>query len=136
VTLLVYEGMTDPLVVLQSLDEHAQELDMLSKRLGHVETELEPITLEYEAFMGSYEEGLWEQHVAGAKLPSEAIRTRMAHRAMGADLLGAYMHLISERRRIEKRIQALKAIIDAKRSILSALKLELEAGGGGLRGGT
>ena len=36
----------------------------------------------------------------------------------------------NSRKRLEKRIGALKTAVDAQRSILSALKSELEAGGG------
>ena len=126
----------DPITVLHSLDAHARELDEISKILATVELELTPVTRQYEAFMADYDQGLWEQHVDGAKLPSEALRARMAHRAMNPELLGHYLGLVSTRKRLEKRISSLKAIVDAKRSILSALKTELEAGGGNLRGGS
>lgn len=119
--------MTDPGSVLAELDQRAAELDQLSRDFADVERKLEPVTEEYEAFMAAYEEGLWERHLEGEKFPPEALRTRMGHRAMSADLLGRYTQLNASRRRMEKRISTLKAIVEAKRSILSALKVEMEA---------
>lgn len=120
--------MTDPITVMGDLEAHALELDKLSKELAQVERDLEPVTREYEEFMGAYEEGLWHQHMdLGAKFPAEALRTRMGHRAMAPELLGSYMGLLGSRRRLEKRVSTLKSVVDAKRSILSALKVELEA---------
>lgn len=118
----------DPLTVLVDLQDHAKELDYLSKQLSKVERELEPVEQEHEAFRTAFEAGLWEQHVeAGAKFPAEGLRLRMAHQAMPAELLGRYVELMGSRRRLMQRIGTLKAVCDAKRSILSALKVELEA---------
>jgi hypothetical protein len=120
--------MTDPGHVLNDLYAHAAELDDLSKNLSEVERRLKVATDEYEEFMGAYEEGLWNRHVQdGEKFPAEALRARMGHRAMPPELLGKYTGLMSQRRRMEKRISALKAIVEAKRSVLSALKVEMEA---------
>jgi hypothetical protein len=123
----VTTAQVNPTGVIEVLGDHARELDQLSKRLSQVETELEPVALQYEEWMGAYEEGLWDHHIAGAKLPPEALRTRMAHRAMPPELLGAHTHLVNERRRLEKRISSLKAVVDAQRSLVSALRAELEA---------
>lgn len=120
--------MTDPGTVLVALDDHAAELDQLSKALADTERKLEPVTREYEEFMSAYEEGLWDRHVEGGeKFPAESLRTRMGHRAMPPELLGRYTSLMGSRKRIEKRVSTLKAIVEAKRSILSALKVEMEA---------
>ena len=119
--------LTDPTTVLGDLDLHAHELDDLSKDLAGVERKLVSVNDEYEAFMGAFEEGLWERHLEGEKFPPEALRTRMGHRAMDPELLGRYVALTSSRKRMEKRIGTLKAVVDAKRSILSALRAELEA---------
>lgn len=119
----------DPLTVLSDLDDHAKELDHLSKRLATVERELEPVEREHEAFRTAYEAGLWERHVAhGDKFPTgEGFRLRMAQQEMRVELLGRYVELHGERRRLTQRIGTLKAVVDAKRSVLSALKVELEA---------
>ena len=118
----------DPLSVMADLQAHARELDQLSKDLTKVERLLEPVEREYEIFRTSYEAGLWEQHVgAGAKFPAEGLRLRMAQQAMPPELLGRYVELMGSRRRLQQRISTLKAIVDAKRSIISALKAEMEA---------
>lgn len=120
--------MVDPHTVLFDLQDHAKELDHLSKRLAAVERELEPVEQEHEAFRTAYEAGLWERHVAhGDKFPAEGLRLRMAQREMRPELLGRYVELHGERRRLTQRIGTLKAVVDAKRSVLSALKTEMEA---------
>ena len=58
------------------------------------------------------------------------MRLKLAHKAMDPGVLGRYIGLLNSRKRLEKRIGALKSAVDAQRSILSALKSELEAGGG------
>ena len=126
--------MIDPIDVMIKLDAQASELDRLSKDLADVERRLEPVTMAYEDFIGSFEEGLWNRHVdQGDKLPSEALRLRMAHRAMPTDLLGRYSSLIASRKRMEKRIGSLKSEISARQSILSALREEMAASGSGIR---
>ena len=120
--------MIDPIMVMGDLDGYARELDTLSKELADVEDRLRPATLRYEKFMGDFEAGLWEAHVQdGDKFPREELCVRLAHRAMPPDVWGSYANLIAERKRMEKRIGSLKAIVDAKRSVLSALKTEMEA---------
>lgn len=106
----------------------AEELDNLSSLLAQVERDLEPVEQEYEKFMATHEIGLWTRHVDdGVKLPPERLRERMAHQEMPAELFGRYTALMKSRKRMEKRILALRAASDAQRSILSALKTELEA---------
>lgn len=105
----------------------AGELDKLSKELGETERTLVDVEAGYEKFLDEFETGLWDKHLEGGKLPPEVMRIRLAHRAMDAQLLEEYSAMIRKRKRLEKRIKALGAAIDAQRSILSALKLELEA---------
>jgi hypothetical protein len=111
------------------LDEKARELDDLSKKLGKVELELESAEEAYQKFVDDFELGLWRQHVDhGAKLPpTEKLRLKLAHEAMDPVVLGRYIGLKNRRDRIEKRIKSLGKTVDAQRSILSALKTELEA---------
>jgi hypothetical protein len=111
------------------LDEKARELDDLSKKLGKVELELESAEEDYQKFVDDFELGLWRQHVDhGAKLPpTEKLRLKLAHEAMDPVVLGRYIGLKNRRDRIEKRIKSLGKTVDAQRSILSALKTELEA---------
>jgi hypothetical protein len=118
----------DPLTVLGDLEQHAHELDTLSKDLAKVERLLEPVEQQYEAFRTAYEAGLWDQHVnGGAKFPAEGLRLRMARAAMPPELLGRHVELSNSRVRMMQRISTLKTVVDAKRSILSALKIEMEA---------
>lgn len=121
----------DPRAALTGI---AQELDGLSASLANVERRLagsaeKPgVEVRYEKFMADHEIGLWTRHVdEGAKLPPEKLRERLGHQAMPADLYGEYFALTKSRKRIEKRIGALKAAADAQRSVLSALKVEMEA---------
>lgn len=120
--------MSTPGEVMAVLDGHARELDALSSSLAAVERQLEPVAVEYEAFLASHEIGLWAKHVNdGDKFPSERLRERLALRDMPAELYGRHTALVASRRRMEKRIGTLKAVVDAQRSILSGLKAELEA---------
>jgi hypothetical protein len=112
---------------MERLDEIAVELDTRSKQLHSVEVQLEPIEIAYQAFVDDHELGIWRRYEDDdAKLPSEKLRIKMAHKAMDPALYGRYVGLLNSRRRLEKRIGALKALADAQRSILSALKLEME----------
>ncbi len=121
----------DPASVLARLDEHSRELDQLSRDLAQLERDLEPITKLYEDFVDDYETGLWDAHLNDeAKLPSEAMRLKLARRALNAsaaDVLGRYASLMASRKRIERRIASLKTSVSADQSILSALKVEMEA---------
>jgi hypothetical protein len=115
-------------VCIAKLRECADELDGLSRRLHTTERDLEPVEREYRKFVDDFEVGLWKQHQdEGKKLPSEALRVKLAEREMEPALLGRYVGLVMARKRAEKRIQALRATVDAQRSILSALKVEAEA---------
>lgn len=128
----VTTGHLDPVQVIADLNLSALELDSLSKDLAGVERSLEPLTAEYEQHLGDFEAGLWVQYVEGAEgkmsLPgSEATRERMARRQMPTEFVGRYSALMASRKRLERRIASLKASVDAKRSVLSALKAEIEA---------
>lgn len=114
----------DALETLQALNAAAAELDQLAAQLDECEDKLRGVELEYEEFMGGYEQGLWELHVsAGAKFPPQALRERMGRKAMPPELLGRYAALTSRRRRLREQISTAKASMEARRSILSALKV-------------
>lgn len=120
--------MAEAAVVMDRLDELARELDARSKELAETERDLEVIEARYEETMGDWEAALWEEsQMSDTKWPPEKLRVRMAHRAMDPQLLGAYNSGVAKRKRLEKRVAALKVQTDAQRSILSALKVELEA---------
>jgi hypothetical protein len=109
----------------------AQELGARSGDLAHVSRELEATDEAYRAYVDEYEIGLWQrsQDEEGFKLPSEALRVKLAHKAMDPALLGRHKGLCASRDRLKQRIADLKAEIEAQRSILSALKTEMEATG-------
>ena len=120
--------MSDVAECITKLRECAEELDHLSRSLHETERRLEPTEVQYRTFVDDFEVGLWKQHQDdGAKLPSEALRLKLAERAMDPALLGSYTGLVMARKRAEKRIKDLRSAVDAQRSILSALKVEQEA---------
>lgn len=120
--------MTTPGEAIATLDGIARELDAISAALAKLEREYEPVERAYEDFLSDFETGLWAKHVDdGDKLPSEKLRIQLAHRAMPTELYGKYFAFTKSRKRMEKRIGALKSACDAQRSILSALKMEMEA---------
>lgn len=120
--------MTTPSEAIATLDGIAREMDALSASLAKLEREYEPVERAYEDFLSDFETGLWAKHIDdGAKFPPEKLRVQLAHRAMPAELYGKYFAFTKSRKRMEKRIGALKASCDAQRSILSALKMEMEA---------
>ena len=121
--------MSDVAQVRAKLDRYSSELDKMSRELFDIEKALEPVEAEYQQFVADFEVGLWlqSQQDDGPKLPSEALRTKLAHKKMDAALLGRRQGLIMQRDRIQERIRSVKSLVDAQRSILSALKTELEA---------
>lgn len=137
--------MSSAVEVMGKLDRYAGDLDTLSNDLASTERELSGYILpsgievqgvekEYEDWLDTFETGLWSKHVNDdAKLPSEQMRLRLARMEMPSDLLGRYTTLVAKRKRLEKRIGSLKTQVSAQQSILSALKLEAESSGAGLR---
>jgi hypothetical protein len=109
------------------LDRQATELDELSKALTITERKLEPVETLIGEFEDDFAAGWWERHEKGEKLPPEAIRDALCRQALPEKLRQEHASLLAKRKRLEKRIKHLGAAIDAQRSILSALKLELEA---------
>jgi len=113
---------------MRRLDELAAELDQLSTALTEVERNLEPVEAEYAQHIDDYELGLYTRSIDDPdfKLPSEALRLKLAVRDMDPGLYGRRNALVSSRDRIEKRMRAIKTQVDAQRSILSAEKTVLE----------
>jgi hypothetical protein len=113
------------------LDSLATELGMLSTQLAGVTRSLEPVEEEFTKFVDDFELGLYSRSIRedNFRLPAQALRHKLAIRAMPPELYGRYIALVSSRDRLRKRISDLKAEVDAQRSILSALKAEMEASG-------
>lgn len=108
---------------LGRLDQHARELDSCSNALAELQRALEEVDQEYRAFVDDFEVGLYLQCEAdGKRLPSEAMRLKLARRKMAPELLGRRDGLVMRRDRLRQRISDLKTIVDSERSILVALK--------------
>lgn len=121
--------MTTPLEAREKLDEQAREFGRLSSTLADVSRRLEPIDHEYEEFITNFEVALWKRFVDGdlKRLPSESMRRRLAHAEIDQTLLGRREGLHRSSARLRKRISDLRLEVEAQRSILSALKMEMEA---------
>jgi predicted translin family RNA/ssDNA-binding protein len=104
--------MSDVIDASRTLLLKARELDDLSKKLDEIEIALGPLEAELTEWVEDFHAGCWTAHIEQeAKLPSESIRLSLAHRR-------------------KRRISDLKEIVDAQRSIVSALKTEMEASEG------
>jgi hypothetical protein len=125
--------MSDVIDASRTLLQTARELDELSKRLLKDELELEQLEIDVAEHVENYHAACWQEHVDSGgdiKLPSEAIRTALAHRSFDRDRYRRYLALRAGRTRRKQRIGDLKEIVAAQRSIVSALKTELEASEG------
>lgn len=119
---------TAPQDVLQRLDGHALELGRLSAALLKVNRALAEADRDYTSFVDDFETGLWlKTEESGKRLPSAELRVKLARKAMAPELLGHHDGLVMQRDRIRQRIGDLKVIVEAERSVLSALKVEMEA---------
>ena len=123
--------MSDVTDASRTLLQKARELDDLSKRLDEIEIELGPLEAELTEWVEDYQAECWRAHVEDeAKLPSEAIRLSIANRSFDREKYQRILVLRAGRSRRRRRISDLKEIVDAQRSIVSALKTELEASEG------
>jgi hypothetical protein len=121
--------VSTPAEVMATLDTLAREVDQRSRELADVERTLAPVEDRYDDGYEDFIGGMFDSE-DGKRLPGEDVRRALYHRdlrAKDAALLGEYRKLNRSRKRLEKRIQSLKSAVDAQRSILSALKVELEA---------
>ena len=121
--------MTTPVEARVRLDDHALELNTLSRALAEVQRQLEPVEVDYQTFVDDYEVGLYlkSEEDGGRRLPAQAMQLKLARREMAPELLGRRDGLIRKRDRISKRIDDLTRICRAEISVLSALKTEVEA---------
>ena len=123
--------MTDEVTVhsaMTRLSKIASEMGSLSQALHEVEKRMEDIDARYEDHVSDFEVGMFDRYDAGeGKWPSEETRERLARRTMDADLKREHDRLHAARARAEKRIRHLTKEADAQRSVLSALKVEMEA---------
>jgi hypothetical protein len=114
--------------VIVNLTSISDELVTLSAALLEVEKTLQPMERAYDEGLADFEAGMLESYQAGeGKWPSEETRERLYRRQLPQDTRQELMRYQAARKRAEKRIGSLKAASDAQRSILSALKTEMEA---------
>ncbi len=119
--------VTTPVEARGRLDQLARELGSLSSKLAECERDLEPIQEQYQRFVDDFETGLWFAHeTQGSKFPPEAMRLKLAHKAMAPELLGSHYALTNMRKRLLQQMRSKGREIEAQRSILSALKAEME----------
>lgn len=121
--------MADVGSVTGLLGQYAEELDRLSKEKAKVEAELERPAAEYDARYDAFVARLWARYEAGEirSFPGEDVRRALARQEMDPEMLVRRDRLVAARGRKMRRVADLGAIIDAQRSVLSALKLEVDA---------
>lgn len=113
---------------ITALTSISDDLLSLSAALLEVEKKLQPLERAYEEEFADFEAGMFERYEAGeGKWPGEETRERLYRRTMPQEHRQELMRLQAARKRAEKRLASLKAAADAQRSILSALKVEMEA---------
>ena len=117
----------NPAEAMQRLDDYAVELDTRSKELANCERDLAGHEDLFETYLDDFSKGLWDKHInGGEKLPGEELRLRLARTEYPTESLGRLTTLQHRRKRLERRIQALRAAASAQQSILGALKIEME----------
>lgn len=114
--------------VRNKLTDLANELEKISSALHRLEKEGEHSERTYEDAVADFEVGMFEKWEKGeGKWPGEEVRERLARRTMDQDLKRDVDRIRAARKRADKRIAALKSEADSWRSILSALKSEVDA---------
>lgn len=126
----------DPHLVMDELDKAAKDYDSLSKLLSEAEERIAPLNRWYELVVEQTAVDLWDQYTTKkiTRLPGEDVRLALAHREMrgtedGARNLAALGDLRATRKRLMREIDEKGRSINARQSILSALKEELRAVG-------
>jgi hypothetical protein len=126
-----------PQQVLADLDQQGREMNALSNGLAYICRELDhappgeqSISEQYRRFVDDFELGLYDKadNEDGFKLPSEAMRLKLAHRAMDPALYGRYFALVRSRERITARVSSLGKVIEGNRTLMSAMKAGIEPG--------
>jgi hypothetical protein len=123
--------VTEVMDASRTLMAKASELDELSKSMGNAELELAPLEIELIEWVEDYHVTCWTEHIEkDAKLPAESVRIALAHRSFDREKYQKILLLRTRRDRYKKRLTNLREVVDAQRSIVSALKTELEASQG------
>lgn len=124
-----YKPVADPITARDRLDTYRAELDHLSRHLTTLTRDFEPIQLAVRKHCDTHELGLYQRSIDedAFKLPAEKLREKLAMRDLDAALYGAFVAHEAAIERTKRRIGDLKVLVEAQRSVLSALKMEMEA---------
>lgn len=115
----------------QRLIAAARELDDISKALVEVELEIEKTEPRYQDFIESFVADLWDECIQEEKkFPPQDVRNAMALKAMDPTVKADYRYLIHRRQKAKQRLTDLREIVAAQRSIVSAVKEEMNASAG------
>jgi hypothetical protein len=117
--------VSDIALAAQILIASADELNAVSLRLEETSNQLEPLEAELTEHVEDFIVGLWTAHVE--KHPPEETRKALAHRAFDRDKYRSILTLRAARARAKGRLNDLREIVAAQRSIVSAAKTEVEA---------
>ena len=123
--------MSDPSTLKEELAELAARLDTAARELYKLDKEAEQVDTNYEDTWNDLLVALVDDHEANEKrLPGEDVRNAIITKQIReADpiLYGNHRRLRREIERSEKFCKRLEREIEAKRSLLSFAKIELEA---------
>jgi hypothetical protein len=115
---------------IAKLEEYAAELDLRSSELHDTQRAVDQWEPKFEEFIRDFEVAMYEEALAKqTRLPSESLRRQLALKAMPSGFREQYEAAVRKRDRLRKRIADLKSAVDAQRSVLSAEKVAMEAGG-------
>ena len=121
--------MSEAVEARHTLDKYRSELDNLSRDLAELARKFEPVQQAVTDFCDEHELGLYQRSIDedDFKLPSEKLRHKLAMRALDPALYGRFVAMEASMGRMRGRIGDLKVLVEAQRSVLSALKSEQEA---------
>lgn len=121
--------MADVATAMRSLEVCARQLDILSRQQAQVEERLLEVEPDYQQHIDDFIAGLWDRYTRGelGRMPGEDMCERLGRPHVPLETRQERDKLVASRRRLSARVSALKSEVDAARSILSALKSEMEA---------
>lgn len=115
---------------MRELNRIARELDQRSRSLWNTELELAQLHEAYDEEFAEYEAEWYRLYEAGEKKwPADATRHRIfrEERMKDSEAVRRMLFLERKSKRLKDRIHHLATEADGQRSVLSALKVEMEA---------
>ena len=122
--------MKDVAMTREVVQGQLDALDGLSKRQDELLTALEPLQAFMDEWYAQYNRDMYVKHVEGGlRMPSEKLREQLAvtDPCFPTDVARQLAQVSAESDRVAKQISNTKAIVDGYRSVLSALKIEVES---------